>query len=131
MKLLINTSSNTCDSVVSDDCPSKGLLEVFVQNNPFPPTTTWSPEKGAVRTYPSVRGSAVPQFTADEVMYHTRTKRNRLLAATDYLMFPDYPLTAECRTAFAEYRKALRDFTSTPELTIHTPWPVAPAIVKE
>jgi hypothetical protein len=63
-----------------------------------------------------------------------RTKRNELIAETDYLMMEDYPITDECRAAFEGYRQALRDITSqdgAPWTDDTIPWPAKPEIVKK
>lgn len=40
-----------------------------------------------------------------------RTKRNLLLAETDYLLMPDYPISEEYSKKVKEYRQQLRDVT--------------------
>lgn len=40
-----------------------------------------------------------------------RSKRNSLLAETDYLLMNDYPITAENLTRIKKYRQLLRDIT--------------------
>ena len=40
-----------------------------------------------------------------------RTKRNSLLADSDYLLMPDYPISQECLEKVKEYRQELRDIT--------------------
>ena len=40
-----------------------------------------------------------------------RSKRNSLLAETDYLLMNDYPITAENLTRIKKYRQDLRDIT--------------------
>ncbi|MDE7371596.1 MAG: phage tail assembly chaperone [Desulfovibrio sp.] len=60
-----------------------------------------------------------------------RQARDAKLAATDYLVAPDYPLTEEQRAAVISYRQSLRDLPAQEgapwdgggELT---PWPEAP-----
>ncbi|MBD9616773.1 phage tail assembly chaperone [Pseudomonas sp. PDM07] len=44
-----------------------------------------------------------------------RAWRNAQVAATDYLVMPDYPITAEQRTELYAYRQALRDW---PDVTL-------------
>lgn len=59
-----------------------------------------------------------------------RQVRDGLLAQTDYLMVPDYPVTDECRAAFVAYRQALRDITevATPDDVV---FPEQPEVVKK
>ena len=49
----------------------------------------------------------IPQVELDMAMETLRAKRNKLLAATDYLALSDNTMTEEIRT----YRQALRDIT--------------------
>jgi hypothetical protein len=49
----------------------------------------------------------IPQVELDIAMETLRAKRNKLLAATDYLALSDNTMTEEDRT----YRQALRDIT--------------------
>ena len=42
-----------------------------------------------------------------------REARNEALAATDYLMMPDYPLTPAGKMVLAIYRQKLRDWPET------------------
>jgi hypothetical protein len=55
-----------------------------------------------------------------------RTKRNSLLASTDWTQSPDSPLTAEAKAEWATYRQSLRDLPSnTPDPT-NPSWPDEP-----
>jgi hypothetical protein len=49
----------------------------------------------------------IPQVELDMAMETLRAKRNKLLAATDYLALSDNTMTEEVET----YRQALRDIT--------------------
>ena len=49
----------------------------------------------------------IPQVELDMAMETLRAKRNKLLAATDYLALSDNTMTEEVKT----YRQALRDIT--------------------
>lgn len=46
-----------------------------------------------------------------ELAAKIRSKRNSLLAETDYLLMNDYPITAENLTRIKKYRQLLRDIT--------------------
>lgn len=50
-----------------------------------------------------------PPPTHNELARQVRSERDRRIAATDYLMAPDYPLDAAAKTLCMAYRKALRD----------------------
>jgi hypothetical protein len=56
-----------------------------------------------------------------------RTKRNTLLAQTDYVATIDYPhATPEKKQEWLDYRQALRDLPTTTEDPANPVWPVAP-----
>lgn len=59
-----------------------------------------------------------------------RQERNTRIAATDYLMLPDYPLTEGERAVWEEYRAALRGITELEGFpwggTESAPWPDQP-----
>ena len=46
-----------------------------------------------------------------ELATKIRTKRNLLLAETDYLLMPDYPISEEYLARIKKYRQELRDIT--------------------
>lgn len=47
----------------------------------------------------------------DELSTAIRSKRNSLLAETDYLLMPDYPISEEYLARIKKYRQELRDIT--------------------
>jgi len=47
----------------------------------------------------------------NELASEIRSKRNSLLAETDYLLMPDYPISQEYLEKVKEYRQQLRDVT--------------------
>ena len=51
-----------------------------------------------------------------------KATRNTKLSDTDWTQLADVPLTADCKTAFAAYRQALRDLDM-----LDPTWPDAPA----
>lgn len=62
-----------------------------------------------------------------------RAERDARIAATDYLMTSDYPLTDEQRAAVTAYRTALRDLPAQDGAPWdgggeETPWPVMPKL---
>ena len=63
-----------------------------------------------------------PPKTAEEI----RTQRDTLLAATDYLVMPDYPLNEEQRNAVIAYRQALRDVLEQAGFPEEIIWPEKP-----
>ena len=68
--------------------------------------------------------------TREEALWaDLREKRNELIAATDYLLAGDYPITQEKLALVKEYRQALRDITKLEGAPFdgggnNTPWPV-------
>lgn len=64
----------------------------------------------------------------DELATTIRTKRNSLLAETDYLLMPDYPISQEYLEKVKEYRQRLRDVTKQDEFPKHVVFPDFPKI---
>ena len=59
--------------------------------------------------------AATPAVTADQEWERVRATRNRRLAASDWAVLPDVPMSEERRQAWAAYRQALRDITRQPD----------------
>lgn len=59
-----------------------------------------------------------------------RAKRTELLAATDYLMLPGYPITGLQTSELMDYRQALRDVAEQPGFPDTIAWPTKPEFVK-
>ena len=55
-----------------------------------------------------------------------REKRNALIAETDFLVMPDYPLDDEKKGAVLAYRQALRDVPEQAGFPRQIDWPVKP-----
>lgn len=64
--------------------------------------------------------------TDEEYAAEAREKRNALIAETDYLVMPDYPLDAEKKAALLAYRQALRDVPEQAGFPRQINWPVKP-----
>ena len=64
----------------------------------------------------------------NELATTIRTKRNSLLAETDYLLMPDYPISQECLEKVKEYRQELRDITKQDEFPKNVAFPDFPKI---
>ena len=52
--------------------------------------------------------------------------RNQKLAASDWTNLPDSPLSTEQKSAWAEYRQALRDITKQESFPSSIIWPTEP-----
>lgn len=78
-----------------------------------------------------------PEPPSSESLFASfRTERDRRLAATDYLLMPDYPLDDTLKGAVQAYRQALRDLPSQEGAPWDgggeaTPWPVIPSVLQE
>ena len=73
---------------------------------------------------------AIPAPTTEELAAQARSQRDVLIAATDYLMATDYPLTDEKRQELTVYRQALRDVPEQSGFPAEIVWPTKPEWVK-
>ena len=64
----------------------------------------------------------------NELATTIRSKRNSLLAETDYLLMPDYPTSEEYFKKVKEYRQQLRDLTKQDEFPKNVTFPDFPKI---
>lgn len=64
--------------------------------------------------------------TDDEYAAEARERRNVLIAETDFMLMPDYPLSESRRAAVAAYRQALRDVPAQSGFPRRVVWPVKP-----
>ena len=67
----------------------------------------------------------------DRLKLEIRQERDRLLAATDYLLAADYPITAESLEAVKTYRQALRDVPEQASFPEEVAWPEKPTVQKK
>lgn len=58
-----------------------------------------------------------------------REKRDGLLAETDYLLMPDYPISEEALAALKTYRQALRDVPEQTGFPNTIEWPSKPEVI--
>ena len=70
--------------------------------------------------------TAINTPTVEQLAESARAKRNQLIAETDYLMMPDYPVSAEVRASVETYRQSLRDITEQAGFPESIEWPVRP-----
>lgn len=59
-----------------------------------------------------------------------REKRDRLLAETDFLLMPDYPISEEALAALKAYRQALRDVPEQAGFPNTIEWPETPGEIE-
>lgn len=83
---------------------------------------------GAKRRFQIV---VVPEPTTEEIAAQVRAKRDALLAETDFLMMPDYPLGEEDATALKTYRQGLRDVPTQEGFPTEITWPDFPATLSK
>lgn len=62
--------------------------------------------------------------TDEEFAAEAREKRNALIAETDFMMMPDYPLSEAKRQALTVYRQALRDVPAQYGFPRQIDWPL-------
>tara|TARA_R110002012_G_scaffold40677_5_gene112042 strand:+ start:387 stop:701 length:315 start_codon:yes stop_codon:yes gene_type:complete len=70
----------------------------------------------------SVVDAAAVEVAAEQALARLRTKRNQLLAETDYMALSDATLSADIQT----YRQALRDLPANTSDPANPTWPVKP-----
>lgn len=78
-----------------------------------------SNKESEIRT-PSIEEVKVLEWAA------IRTRRNQLLAGTDYTQAPDNPLTETQRAEVIVYRQRLRDVPESGSDPFHISWPLRP-----
>lgn len=66
----------------------------------------------------------------DEAAEEVRMKRDSLIAETDYLLAPDYPIEPESLEAVKVYRQALRDVPQQEGFPFDVEWPTMPVVQK-
>lgn len=72
-------------------------------------------------------GYELGELKADEeCAAEARGKRNALIAETDYMAMPDYPLDEEKKAAVLAYRQALRDVPEQAGFPRQIDWPTKP-----
>ena len=64
--------------------------------------------------------------TDEDYAAEAREKRNALIAESDYMAMPDYPLDEEKKDAVLAYRQALRDVPEQAGFPRQIDWPTKP-----
>lgn len=67
-----------------------------------------------------------PAPTLEQLAEQARSERDSLLAETDYLVMPDYPIDPDLLASVRVYRQALRDITDQAGFPETIEWPVKP-----
>lgn len=73
----------------------------------------------------------VHTHTEDEIAASVRERRDRLIAETDFLLMPDYPISPDDIAAVKAYRQALRDVPQQEGFPIDVKWPESPSVLEE
>lgn len=97
----------------------------------------WEEEKARLeQAAAEAEAARLAEYNSEEGRFERlRSERDQRLAATDYLLMPDYPLSDDQRTILQVYRQALRDLPSQEGApwdggAEDTPWPEIPNWVK-
>ena len=64
--------------------------------------------------------------TDEDYATEARAKRNALIAETDFMVMPDYPLDADRKASVLAYRQALRDVPEQAGFPRQIDWPTKP-----
>lgn len=102
-----------------------------------PYVKVWEEEKARQeQAAAEAEAARLAEYNGEEARFERlRAERDRRLAATDYLLMQDYPLSDSHRGLVQLYRQALRDLPSQEGAPWDgggeaTPWPVMPAGLK-
>ena len=97
----------------------------------------WKEEKARLeQAAAEAEAARLAEYNSEEARFERlRSERDQRLAATDYLLMSDYPLSDDQRTILQVYRQALRDLPSQEGApwdcgAEDTPWPEIPNWVK-
>ena len=97
----------------------------------------WEEEKARLeQTAAEAEAARLAEYNSEEARFERlRSERDQRLAATDYLLMQDYPLSDDQRTVLQLYRQALRDLPSLEGApwdggAEDTPWPEMPVWLK-
>lgn len=97
----------------------------------------WEEEKARLdQAAAEAEAARLAEYNSETARFERlRAERDQRLAATDYLLMPDYPLSDDQRTILQVYRQALRDLPSQEGApwdggAEDTPWPEIPNWVK-
>lgn len=97
------------------------------QNNPF-----YDPSESVIAQYSLTPISeeefnsivtAINTPTTEQLAESIRSKRNQLIADTDHMLLPDYPITSEQLIAVKAYRQELRDIPEQSGFPTNVIWP--------
>lgn len=85
-------------------------------------------QKDGVRQF-TIKEPAKPSI--EELANRVRSQRNALLAKTDYLVMPDYPIGEAELNEVKAYRQGLRDITKQKDFPNDVTYPEKPSFLKQ
>ena len=116
------------------DGPNQPLTAEDYDEQVAPFVKLWQDEKARLeQAAAEAEAARLAEYNSEEARFERlRSERDRRLAATDYLLMPDYPLDDTRKEAVRLYRQALRDLPSQEGAPWDgggeaTPWPELPA----
>jgi len=119
------------------DAPNKPLTMEDYDDQVAPFVTLWQDEEARIdQAAAEAEAARLAEYNSETARFERlRSERDQRLAATDYLLMPDYPLSDDQRTILQVYRQALRDLPSQEGApwdggAEDTPWPEIPNWVK-
>lgn len=119
----------------TDGRPNQALTAADYESHVAPFVQAWQAEKARLAEEAEKEEAArLAEYNSEPARYaRLRAERDQRVAATDYLIMPDYPLDDEVRAAVRAYRQALRDLPARVGAPWDgggeaTPWPDMPAV---
>jgi len=118
--------------------PHNEVLDADIYADRIAPyVKAWEEEKARQeQAAAEAEAARLAEYNSEEARFERlRSERDQRLAATDYLLMPDYPLSDDQRTILQVYRQALRDLPAQSGAPWDgggeaTPWPELPADLK-
>ena len=118
----------------TDDCNWPLEAEAY-EEEVAPYVALWQAEKARrEKAAAEAEAARLAEYDSEAARFERlRAERDRRIAATDYLIMPDYPLAEDYRAAVQSYRQALRDLPTKEGAPWDgggdaTPWPAMPAV---
>ena len=109
-------------------------LEAY-EDEVAPYVALWQAEKARrEKAAAEAEAARLAEYNSEPARFaRLRAERDRRIAATDYLLMPDYPLAENSRAAVQSYRQALRDLPTKEGAPWDgggdaTPWPAMPVV---
>lgn len=114
-----------------DGRPNQALTEADYEAHVAPYVALWQAEQARLSAEAEAAEAArLAEYNSEPARFaRLREERDSRIAATDYLLTSDYPLTEDQRAAVSAYRTALRDLPAQEGAPWdggdeETPWPV-------